>query len=125
MYNGVLYYNIAEADGGIYAVGLDDITQREKIYSGYVASIHILDSEWIYFTDESNALSRITHDGDIVERILDKNCLHCSLLDLHLARRRYKTAVLRQDTPTIIRAPASVKDNSGTASIVLGYLSLE
>lgn len=69
MYNGVLYYNIAEADGGIYAVGLDDITQREKIYSGYVASIHILDSEWIYFTDESNALSRITHDGDIVERI--------------------------------------------------------
>lgn len=69
LYDSVLYYNIAEADGGIYALDLNDVSHTEKIYDSRVDSIHVLDSKWIYFTDENKALRRITHNGQTLEKV--------------------------------------------------------
>lgn len=69
LYDGILYYNITEVDGGIYALDLNDVSHTEKIYDGCVGSIHILDSKWIYFTDDKEALYRITHDGKTLEKV--------------------------------------------------------
>lgn len=69
VYDGILYYNIAETDGGIYAIDLDDISHSEKIQDGYVESIHILDSKWLYFVDQNKALNRTTHDGKTAETV--------------------------------------------------------
>lgn len=69
LYGDALYYNVAEADGGIYMLDLDDVSHTEKIYDGFVGSIHILDSKWIYFTDDKEALYRITHDGKTLEKV--------------------------------------------------------
>ena len=57
------------SEKGILAVDLNNPDNPKKIYDGAVSSIHILDNEWIYFTDEDCVLRRITHDGKKVELV--------------------------------------------------------
>lgn len=52
---------------GIWAVDLNNPDNPKKIYDGDVYSVHILDNEWIYFTDGDCVLRRITHDGQTLE----------------------------------------------------------
>lgn len=68
VYDGVLYYADSEDNGGIYAFDLHN-ESKGKLYDGHVESIHILDSKWIYFTDDKAVLYRITHDGKTLENV--------------------------------------------------------
>lgn len=70
VHNGTVYFIDFMSDiEGLYSVDLNNPGKRNMLYEGRVMSVHIFDSEWIYFTDDEEVLYRITHDGKTLEKV--------------------------------------------------------
>ncbi len=70
VYDGMVYFIDFMSDSeGLYSVALNNPGKRNMLYEGRVMSIHIFDSQWIYFTDDKEVLYRITRDGKTLEKV--------------------------------------------------------
>jgi hypothetical protein len=74
-YNGKVYAYGGDDDNdeGIYIIDIKDKSSK-KIYDckAYIHSVFIIDTEWVYFTDEYCNLYRVSVDGSKVETVFDE-----------------------------------------------------